>query len=225
MDRDGIPLCRQAVIGWACADCGPRQATEINPNDPGSPFHCGRCGVSWTAEFGYAEEAKPSAISRRKRPPLSFPSRGGSVQHVQIRSGSRPKPRRVANPKLTRGNAMADDVDFGGKWINTRGSSMQLNQDGAGRISGTYTTRVGSDGSGTLTREVVGQAHGDQIVFFVDWWPYSMTTWAGQVLSNFDGDEKLETVWTNTKNVSEPDEPNQGWAGVRSGGDVFTKAT
>lgn len=101
---------------------------------------------------------------------------------------------------------------------------MQLTQDSTtGALSGDYTTLVGSSGSGSLSKPIVGQAHGDQMVFYVDWWPYSMTAWSGQLLTGRDGKEVLETVWTNTKDVSDGEEPNDGWAGLRTGGDSFSK--
>lgn len=116
------------------------------------------------------------------------------------------------------------DIDFSGNWKNQRGSTMELTQDATtGKVTGTYTTLVGSAGTSSLTKPVVGQAHGDQIVFYVDWWPYSMTTWAGQYLTQRDKSEMLETVWTNTKDVSDSDEPSDGWAGLRTGGDSFTR--
>lgn len=114
------------------------------------------------------------------------------------------------------------DIDFSGTWENQRGSKMELDQSGDGKLAGTYTTRVGSGGT-SLSKPIVGQAHGDQLVFYVDWWPYSMTTWAGQLLTNSDGAESLETVWTNTKEVSDANEPDQGWAGLRTGGDTFRR--
>ena len=118
------------------------------------------------------------------------------------------------------------DIDFSGEWENQRGSTMVLTQNTAtGVVTGDYTTLVGSAGASSLTKPVVGQAHGDQIVFFVDWWPYSMTTWAGQYLTQRDNSEVLETVWTNTKDVSDANEPSDGWAGLRTGGDSFTRVT
>ena len=115
------------------------------------------------------------------------------------------------------------DIDFSGVWKNQRESTMDIRQDSAGKISGEYTTIVGSDGTSSLTKPIVGQAHGDQIVFYVDWWPYSMTSWTGQLLTQRSGSEVLETVWTNTKDVSDSTEPNDGWAGLRTGGDSFTR--
>lgn len=115
------------------------------------------------------------------------------------------------------------DIDFSGNWENQRGSTMEIIQNANGAISGNYTTRVGAAIGATFTKPMVGQAHGDQIVFYVDWWPYSMTAWAGQLLTDFDGNASLQTVWTNTKDVSESDEPGDGWAGLRTGGDTFTR--
>lgn len=51
-----------------------------------------------------------------------------------------------------------------------------------------------------------------------------MTAWSGQFLTMRNGDEVLETVWTNTKDVSDAQEPNDGWAGLRTGGDSFSKS-
>lgn len=116
------------------------------------------------------------------------------------------------------------DVNFSGKWRNQRGSTMELTQDiNTGKLKGNYTTLVGADGNQSITKSIEGQAHGDQIVFYVDWWPYSMTTWAGQLLTQRDGGQLLETVWINTKDVSDDAEPDNGWAGLRTGGDTFTQ--
>ena len=115
-------------------------------------------------------------------------------------------------------------VDFSGRWKNQRGSIVELHQDASsGALTGHYTTYVGGPGGRPFTRTVVGQARGDQVTFYVDWSPYSMTGWVGQLLSAYGGDESLDTMWVNTVNVPNADEPADGWSGVRNGGDRFVR--
>lgn len=115
-------------------------------------------------------------------------------------------------------------VDFSGKWKNQRGSTMDIKMAKGGAISGTYTSYVGSNTAlKPITGSVVGHARGDQIVFYVDWVPYSMTNWTGQLLTARDGKEILETVWTNTYNIEAAKEPSDGWSATRTGGDSFTR--
>jgi hypothetical protein len=112
-------------------------------------------------------------------------------------------------------------VDFSGRWRNQRLSDMNLVISAVGVVSGTYHTTVG----GPISGSIVGKVNGDQLVFFVDWTAGSMTTWAGQLLTTTSGSEVLETAWLHTGEVSEPHEPLGGWAGIRTGGDQFTRVT
>lgn len=98
---------------------------------------------------------------------------------------------------------------------------MNLTMGTGGAVAGTYHSQVG----GPMTSPIVGKANGDQIVFFVDWMPGSMTTWAGQLLTTASSAEVLETVWLNTRDVSQSDEPHSGWSGIRTGGDLFTRVS
>jgi hypothetical protein len=50
-----------------------------------------------------------------------------------------------------------------------------------------------------------------------------MTSGVGPLLTNHAGNEVLETVWVNTLNISTANEPDDGWSGVRSGGDSFER--
>jgi hypothetical protein len=61
------------------------------------------------------------------------------------------------------------------------------------------------------------------VTFYVDWAPYSMTAWVGQLLTDYGGAETLDTVWVNTVNIPNTTEPGDGWSGVRNGADGFTK--
>ena len=113
-------------------------------------------------------------------------------------------------------------IDFSGKWMNQRGSTMELKQDAQGNLTGDYTTIVGSTGN-PFTKPLAGKARGDQLVFYVDWAPYSMATWAGQLVTERGGKEVLDTVWINNGPIDEANEPNDGWSAARVGGDRFTR--
>ena len=116
-------------------------------------------------------------------------------------------------------------VDFTGVWHNQRESRMEIVMDEEGRLSGTYTTIIGGPGGQPYSRALVGQARGDQVVFYVDFSPYSMTAWVGQLLDTYSEGEVLETTWLNTLNVRPGDEKEDGWTGIRNGGSSFRRAS
>jgi len=116
-------------------------------------------------------------------------------------------------------------VDFSGVWENDRESSMEIVMDEDGRLGGTYTTIIGGPNGQPYSRPLVGQARGDQLVFYVDWSPYSMTAWVGQLLDTYSQGEVLETTWLNTLNVRPDNEKEDGWAGIRNGGSSFRRAS
>ena len=116
-------------------------------------------------------------------------------------------------------------VDFSGTWRNDSSSTIEIEMSADGRLSGEYTTIVGGPGGTPFSRPVVGQANGDQVVFYVDWSPYSMTAWVGQLLSTYEGTEVLQTTWLNTVNIEDADEPNDGWSGIRNGAGTFSRVS
>jgi Avidin family len=125
-------------------------------------------------------------------------------------------------PTSVEGQDTSAADSFPGKWKNQRDSTIELKVDGKGAVTGTYTTIVGTTGK-PFTKPLAGKVRGDQIVFYVDWDPYSMAAWVGQILTDSSGNKALDTVWLNGKDIDEKSEPNDGWSHVRVNGDRFTK--
>lgn len=112
--------------------------------------------------------------------------------------------------------------DFNGTWYNQLHSEMQLRVSPDGQVLGRYRTGVGSP-----TPEewfpLAGFSVEDVIVFTVSFARYgSLTAWAGQVAGD-PPDERLQTLWHLARNVPDPEEPKQLWAGILAGADRFTR--
>jgi hypothetical protein len=117
--------------------------------------------------------------------------------------------------------AAVPQVDFNGKWNNQHGSEMTLHVQ-QGRVSGKYRTGVGAPGP-TEEFDLAGFCSGDLIAFTVNFGKYgSLTAWVGQVAGE-PPDERIQTLWHLAKNVEDPNEPKQLWAGVLTGADIFAR--
>jgi hypothetical protein len=91
-----------------------------------------------------------------------------------------------------------------------------------GLVSGKYRTGVGSP-KPTEEFDLTGFCSGDLIVFTVNFGRYgSLTAWAGQVAGE-PPNERIQTLWHLAKNVEDPDEPKQLWAGILAGADTFAR--
>ena len=113
-------------------------------------------------------------------------------------------------------------TDFEGTWYNQHGSEMILKvKDGA--IAGTYATKVGTPGDEEQFA-LCGFVSGDLLSFTVNFGKYgSLTSWVGQLAGEDTNSRRIDTMWHLTQNIKDPDEPEQLWASVLSGCDVFTR--
>jgi hypothetical protein len=114
---------------------------------------------------------------------------------------------------------------FAGTWMNERGSAMVLEQEGD-RISGRYLTRVGHDAVTRDEHPVVGFANGTTIGFVVGWpAASSVTSWAGRVEMDADGNATLHTVWHLARAATgDPPRALQVWESFLTNCSVFRKA-
>ena len=116
-------------------------------------------------------------------------------------------------------------VNFSGTWNNKLGSTMELEVDAHGNVTGMYRTAVGAPGK-YEEFPLRGFTNGDLISFVVNWGRYgSMTAWVGQQTADTGGsDERIETLWHLAKNVSERNENNSLWGAFLTGTNTFTRS-
>jgi hypothetical protein len=113
--------------------------------------------------------------------------------------------------------------DFDGRWYNQHGSHMDIQVDSDGDVVGKYTTAVGAPGD-EEEFSLVGFAAEDQLSFAVNFGKYaSLTAWAGQASEDSDNNAVIITFWHLTKNIPDPSEPENQWATVLTGSDVFKR--
>lgn len=116
----------------------------------------------------------------------------------------------------------APSVDFSGKWFNQRGSEMELVVDGS-LVTGVYKTKVGSPDDKDLFY-LVGFATDDIISFTVNFGAFStLTSWAGQLAKEGNEPEIIHTTFVAAIDISESEEPDVIWGGVRTGSDFFRR--
>lgn len=118
-----------------------------------------------------------------------------------------------------------DGLMFAGTWVNERGSAMVLEQE-EGRISGRYVTRLGHEVVTEDLHPVVGLANGSTIGFVVGWPAAdSVTSWAGRVETDAEGNATLHTVWHLVRATSgDPPRALQVWESFLTNSSVFRRA-
>lgn len=113
---------------------------------------------------------------------------------------------------------------FAGTWVNDRGSAMILEQDG-NRISGRYVTRIGHDAVAGNEHPLTGFAN-DTTIGFVVGWPAvdSVTSWAGRIEVDAEGDATLHTLWHLVRASSgEPSRSLQVWESFLTNSSAFRR--
>lgn len=125
--------------------------------------------------------------------------------------------KKIPIPSVTQERAA---TSVAGRWINEYGSVAEIEVDGD-RVSGTYTSAVGSD-SGALSGPIHGFVHGDIVAFAVLWPAHlrSITSWVGQVVE-VNGAPELKTLWHLIGDIPDPDETRGLWTTVHAGADTF----
>jgi hypothetical protein len=113
---------------------------------------------------------------------------------------------------------------FAGTWVNERGSAMVLEQE-EHRIFGRYLTRLGHDAVQGDEHPIVGFASGTTIGFVVGWPAAdSVTSWAGRLEADADGNATLHTVWHLARSVSgDPPRALQVWESFLTNSSMFRR--
>ena len=115
--------------------------------------------------------------------------------------------------------------NFNGKWKNRLDSEMELAVDVDGDVIGKYRTGVGAP-QPTEEFDLKGFVSGDLIVFCVNFGKYaSLTSWAGQHTRDANGNEVIYTLWHLAKNIPDPQEPSDLWAGILAGANEYRRTT
>lgn len=100
-------------------------------------------------------------------------------------------------------------------WANERGSTIRLNNDGGGKISGKFTTAVGC-GKG-VAKPLVGFYNGNSVGFVVDFGAEcpSTTSWNGTFWTG--SPNRMKTLWYLTSGGV------PAWNSTNAGSDQFTQ--
>jgi hypothetical protein len=119
-------------------------------------------------------------------------------------------------------SAKLSDYAFTGKWQNELGSVMDLDVVN-GLVNGTYNSAVSATGA-PVTGKIKGFAKADILALVVRWNipAASMTSWVGQVERR--GGDRIRTLWHLVQDVPDQDEPQELWASVLTGTDLFRRA-
>jgi len=114
-----------------------------------------------------------------------------------------------------------------GTWINQNGSTVELEADASGRLSGYYCSRKGRAAAGRRF-PLVGQQNGEVLAFLVDWQDAennleSVTTFTGRLGHDPDGREVIHTVWVLARRWEneERTRPTGLWNAFLTNADVF----
>lgn len=120
-------------------------------------------------------------------------------------------------------------MGLSGKWYNELESKLDLDQGPDGLLSGTYETRVSSDGCAKGKYLVAGRTdvpfNGETVGFAVTWRNdesdcESTTAWVGHYRPGGEGaGESLTTFWL----LAEKAESGEDWESIKLGKDVFTR--
>lgn len=112
-------------------------------------------------------------------------------------------------------------VNFSGKWVNTKDSVLELEQDG-NSLSGIFDSGV-SDGGQVIKAPVVGWANGDRVSFTATYEMFgTVVAWVGQVRGE-PGNPVIDAHFLHESEVPDSDEHEWLWASTRTGSDQFSK--
>jgi len=118
-------------------------------------------------------------------------------------------------------------MQLDGIWINQNGSTVEIESDAAGRLSGYYCSRKGRAASGRRY-PLVGQRNGEVLAFWVNWHDAeanlaSITSFSGRLGRDADGREVIHTVWVLARQWEneERTQPTGTWNAFLTNSDVF----
>ena len=116
-----------------------------------------------------------------------------------------------------------------GNWINQHGSTLTLECDAAGRLSGSYTTKKGRAASGKHY-PLIGQQNGEVFAFQVNWADESenlaaITSFSGRLGQDPQGQPCLHTMWVLVRQFEDAARTHRTgvWNAFLTNADVFTR--
>lgn len=118
-------------------------------------------------------------------------------------------------------------MQIDGTWINQNGSTVELESDDDGRLSGYYCSRKGRAAAGRRY-PLIGQLNDEVLAFLVNWHDaegnlQSITSFSGRVGRDPDGREVIHTVWVLVRQWEneERTRPTGVWNAFLTNADVF----
>ena len=120
-------------------------------------------------------------------------------------------------------------MEIAGTWINQNGSTVELEEDADGRLSGTYRSSKGRSVQGK-GYALQGLRNGDVLTFSVDWNDGdvnlgSITSFSGRVGGDGAGEPVIHTVWVLVRQWEneERTKPTGVWNAFLTNSDVFRR--
>ena len=114
-------------------------------------------------------------------------------------------------------------------WINQNGSTVELESDDTGRLTGFYCSRKGRAASGKRY-PLFGQQNGDVLTFYVDWQDAddnlcSITSFSGRLARDPEGRNIIHTVWVLARQWEDTERtrPTGTWNAFLTNSDVFRR--
>ena len=116
-----------------------------------------------------------------------------------------------------------------GTWVNQHGSTLTLECDASGRLSGSYCTSKGRAASGKAY-PIIGQVNGEVFAFQVNWMDESenlaaITSFSGRLGRDLGGQTTLHTMWVLARQWedAERSRPTGVWNAFLTNADVFAR--
>ncbi len=120
-------------------------------------------------------------------------------------------------------------MQIDGTWVNQNGSTVELEADPSGQVTGYYCSRKGRAVSGKRY-PLIGQLNDEVIAFQVNWQDdednlQSITSFAGRLGSDAEG-EFIHTVWVLVRQWEDEERtrPTGTWNAFLTNSDVFHRS-
>ena len=122
---------------------------------------------------------------------------------------------------------LEEEID--GVWINQHGSTVTLECDPSGRLSGSYCTRKGRAASGKQY-PLLGQLNGEVLAFQVNWIDETenlaaITSFSGRMGRDSTGKVVLHTLWVLARQWEDEARTRRtgAWNAFLTNADLFTR--
>ena len=120
-------------------------------------------------------------------------------------------------------------MQIDGTWVNQNGSTVELEADELGKLSGYYCSRKGRSAAGKRY-PLVGQVNDEVIAFQVNWQDdednlQSITSFSGRLGRDGEG-EFVHTVWVLVRQWEDEERtrPTGAWNAFLTNSDVFRRS-